>query len=64
MKLVFHELFCLAKTFIHSIILLFIMKDKKVKFIEFKVFDISDTFAKLKRKVSGQKFKDMARREW
>ena len=38
--------------------------DKKVKFIEFKVFDISDTFAKLKRKVAGQKFKDMARKGW
>jgi len=26
--------------------------------------DISDTFGKLKRKVSGQKFKDMARKGW
>lgn len=29
-----------------------------------KFSDISDTFSKLKRKVSGQKFKDGARAGW
>jgi len=35
-----------------------------VKFEIIKVSDISDTFGKLKRKVSGQRFKDMAREGW
>ena len=26
--------------------------------------DVTDTFGRLKRKVSGQKFKDMARKGW
>ena len=38
--------------------------DSKVKFEIIKVSDISDTFGKLKRKVSGQRFKDMARDGW
>ena len=45
------------------------MKEKikpknKVKVKAIKVADISDTFGKLKRKVSGQKFKNMARSGW
>ena len=36
----------------------------KVKFEIIKVSDISDTFGKLKRKVSGQRFKDIAREGW
>ena len=36
----------------------------KVKFEIIKVTDISDTFGRLKRKVSGQKFKDMVRAGW
>ena len=36
----------------------------KVIFEIIKVTDISDTFGKLKRKVSGQKFKDLARKGW
>ena len=45
------------------------MKDKinpknKVKVKALKVTDISDTFGELKRKVSGQKFKEMARSGW
>lgn len=41
-----------------------IMPNSKVKFEIIKVTDISDTFGRLKRKVSGQKFKDMARAGW
>ena len=36
----------------------------KVKFEIIKVTDISDTFGKLKRKISGQEFKDRARAGW
>ena len=36
----------------------------KVKFEIIKVTDISDTFGKLKRKMSGQEFKDRARAGW
>ena len=36
----------------------------KVKVEVVKSADISDTFGKLKRKISGQKFKDMAREGW
>ena len=41
-----------------------IKPNSKVKFEIIKVSDISDTFGKLKRKVSGQKFKDRARAGW
>jgi len=36
----------------------------RVKFEIIKVTDISDTFGKLKRKLSGQEFKDRARAGW
>ena len=41
-----------------------IKPNSKVKFEIIKVTDISDTFGKLKRKVSGQEFKDRARSGW
>jgi len=41
-----------------------IKPNSKVKFEIIKVSDISDTFGKLKRKVSGQEFKDRARAGW
>ena len=41
-----------------------IKPNSKVKFEIIKVTDISDTFGKLKRKVSGQEFKDRARDGW
>ena len=41
-----------------------IKPNSKVKFEIIKVTDISDTFGKLKRKVSGQQFKDRARAGW
>ncbi len=41
-----------------------IKPNSKVKFEIIKVADISGTFGKLKRKVSGQKFKDRARAGW
>ena len=41
-----------------------IKPNSKVKFEIIKVTDISDTFGKLKRKVSGQEFKDRARAGW
>ena len=41
-----------------------IKPNSKVKFEIIKVMDISDTFGKLKRKVSGQEFKDRARAGW
>lgn len=45
------------------------MKEKikpknKVKVEVFKSADISDTFGRLKRKVSGQRFKNKARDGW
>ena len=36
----------------------------KVKFEILKVSDISDTFGKLKRKLSGQEVKNQARANW
>ena len=36
----------------------------KVRFEIIKVTDISDTFGRLKRKMSGQEFKDRARAGW
>lgn len=41
-----------------------IKPNSKIKFEIIKVTDISDTFGKLKRKVSGQEFKDGARAGW
>ena len=41
-----------------------IKPNSKVKFEIIKVTDISDTFGRLKRKVSGQEFKDRARAGW
>lgn len=41
-----------------------IRPNSKVLFEIIKVTDISDTFGKLKRKASGQKFKDSARKGW
>ncbi len=41
-----------------------IKPNSKVKFEIIKVADISDTFGKLKRKVSGQEFKNRARTGW
>lgn len=41
-----------------------IRPNSKVKFEIIKVTDISDTFGKLKRKISGQEFKDRARAGW
>ncbi len=41
-----------------------IKPDSKVKFEIIKVSDISDTFGRLKRKVSGQEFKNRARSGW
>ena len=41
-----------------------IKPNSKVMFEIIKVTDISDTFGKLKRKMSGQKFKDRARAGW
>ena len=41
-----------------------IKPNSKVKFEIIKVSDISDTFGKLKRKISGQEFKDRARSGW
>ena len=41
-----------------------IKPNSKVKFEILKVSDISDTFGKLKRKISGQEFKDRARAGW
>ena len=41
-----------------------IKPNSKVKFEIIKVTDISDTFGKLKRKLSGQEFKDKARSGW
>ena len=41
-----------------------IKPNSKVKFDIVKVTDISDTFGKLQRKVTGQEFKDMARSGW
>ena len=45
------------------------MKEKtkhkeKLKLDIIKIIDISDTFGKLKRKVSGQEFKDKAKTGW
>ena len=36
----------------------------RVKFEVIKVTDISDTFGRLKRKMTGQQFKDRARAGW
>ena len=41
-----------------------IKPNSKVKFEIIKVSDISDTFGKLRRKISGQEFKDKARAGW
>ena len=41
-----------------------IRPNSKVKFKIIKVSDISNTFGKLKRKISGQEFKDRARSSW
>ena len=41
-----------------------IRPNSKVVFEIMKVSDISDTFGALKRKVSGQKFKNQARKGW
>ena len=41
-----------------------IKPNSKVVFEIIKVSDISDTFGRLKRKVSGQEFKDRARAGW
>jgi len=41
-----------------------IQPNSRVKFQIIKVSDISDTFGKLKRTMSGQEFKDQARAEW
>ena len=41
-----------------------IKPNSKVKFEIIKVTDISNTFGKLKRKISGQEFKDRARTGW
>lgn len=41
-----------------------IKPNSKVKFEIIKVDDISDTFGKLKRKISGQEFKDKVRSGW
>ena len=41
-----------------------IKPNSKVKFEIIKVSDISGTFGKLKRKMSGQDFKDNARAGW
>ena len=41
-----------------------IKPNSKVKFEIIKVSDISDTFGRLKRKISGQEFKDRARAGW
>lgn len=41
-----------------------IKPNNKVIFEIIKVSDISDTFGKLKRKISGQEFKDRARAGW
>lgn len=41
-----------------------IKPNSKVKFEIIKVSDISDTFGKLRRKISGQEFKDRARAGW
>ena len=41
-----------------------IKPNSRVKFEVVKVSDISDTFGKLKRKISGQEFKDLARAGW
>ncbi len=41
-----------------------IKPNSKVKFEIIKVTDISDTFGRLKRKISGQEFKDRARAGW
>lgn len=41
-----------------------IRPNSKVKFEIIKVSDISDTFGRLKRKISGQEFKDSARAGW
>ena len=41
-----------------------IKPNSKVKFEIIKVTDISNTFGKLKRKISGQEFKDRARAGW
>ena len=41
-----------------------IKPNNKVKFEIIKVTDISDTFGTLKRKVSGQEFKNKARAGW
>jgi len=41
-----------------------IKPNSRVKFEIIKVSDISDTFGKLKRKISGQEFKDRARTGW
>ena len=41
-----------------------ITPNSKVVFEIIKVSDISDTFGKLKRKMSGQEFKNKAREGW
>ena len=41
-----------------------IKPNSKVKFEIIKVSDISDTFGKLRRKISGQEFKDRTRAGW
>ena len=41
-----------------------IKPNSKVVFEIIKITDITDTFGKLKRKISGQKFKDLARKGW
>lgn len=41
-----------------------IKPNSKVVFEIVKVTDISDSFGRLKRKVSGQEFKDIARKGW
>ena len=41
-----------------------IKPNSKVRFEIIKVIDISDTFGKLKRKISGQEFKKRAKSGW
>ncbi|HLD87243.1 MAG TPA: AbrB/MazE/SpoVT family DNA-binding domain-containing protein [Candidatus Nanoarchaeia archaeon] len=41
-----------------------IRPNSKVRFEIIRVDDISDTFGTLPRKMSGQKFKDLARAGW
>jgi len=41
-----------------------IKPNSKIKIDILKVDDISDTFGKLKRKISGQELKNRAREDW